>query len=274
MPSLANHPSTRFVKGLVLGDPGAGKTGGLTSLVKAGYDLWIADFDNLLGSLRTYVQKECPENLAHVHYQTFTDKMKGLDTPLMMQGSSMKVMPFVDGTPTAFIKGMKALTRWKTEDEDVDLAKLGEKSVVVVDSLTTLSAAAFRYVQAMNPAAKEPQTYYFAAQQMLINVINLLCSQQFETNVLVLAHIAYDKNHLDLTKGFPRSIGSALNEQIAAYFNCVLMVESQGSGQNVRRVIRTNSTGIVDLKNPVSFSVADTLPLESGLATFFSAVKA
>ena len=89
--------------------------------------------------------------------------------------------------------------------------------------------------------------------------------KSFKTNVLVLAHIDYDKNQFDLTKGFPRSVGSALNTQIAPFFNCVLMAENQ-------KVIKTQSTGIVDLKNPVSFRVDKELPLESGLATFFAAV--
>jgi hypothetical protein len=279
MPSISQHQSLDLVKGLVLGDAGAGKTGGLLSLVKAGYKLRIYDFDNLLGSLTQLVLKECPELADNVKFQTFTDKMKGVDMPLIMNGGSAKVMPFVSGTPDAFVRGLKQLNHWKYTDpeskEVEDLgnpAEWGKDTIVVIDTLTTVSAAAFRYAQAMNPAGKEQQAYYFSAQQMVTNLISLLCSKDFATNVLVLAHINYDKNHMEITKGFPRSIGSALNDQIAAYFNCVLAVESQGSGAAVKRQIRTNSTGIVDLKNPVSFKVPDTLPLETGLATFFKAV--
>lgn len=275
MPSLANHQSLQFVKALFLGDPGAGKTGGLTSLVAAGYALRIYDFDNLLGTLVQYVQKECPERAANVAFQTFTDKMKGVDVPVMMQGASVKVMPFIDGKADAFLRALKQLNHWKTESEDLGPpSDFGPGTVVVIDSLTSLSAAAFRYAQAMNPAAKEPQTYYFTAQQLITNTLALLCSEQFATNVIVIAHISYSKNHLELTKGFPRSIGAALNEQIAAYFNSVLLVESSGQGTTVRRNIRTNSTGIVDLKNPVAFKVPDSLPLSTGLADFFKAVKA
>ena len=275
MPSLSQHQSLKYIKALYMGDPGSGKTGSLVSLLKAGYKLRIYDFDNLLGSLVQYAQKDAPDKVSNVAFQTFTDKMKGLDVPVVMNGASMKVIPFVDGQPKAFADAMKQLNYWKTPAEDLGKPQdWGEDTVVVIDSLTTMAAACFRYVQYMNPSAREPQTYYFSAQQLLMQVIALLCSEQFHANVLVLAHIAYDQNQMNLTKGFPRSIGSALNQQIGAYFNCVLMCESSGSGERVKRVIRTNSTGIVDLKNPVSFKVPDTIPIESGLADFFKAVKA
>jgi hypothetical protein len=266
MPSLSSHPSLELIKGLYLGDSGAGKTGSLASLVKAGYKLRIFDFDNLLGTLVQYVNRTCPENIENISYQTFTDKMKGIDNPAMMQGKVLKVMPFVDGQPRAFPNALKQMNYWKTDDEDLGPpGKFGPDTIVVIDTLTTLASAAYRYCDAMNPLAGEPRTVYFAAQQMIVQVLALLASEQFATNVLVLAHIDYDKNQFDLTKGFPRSVGSALNTQIAPFFNAVLMAEG---GQ----WIKTRSTGIVDLKNPVSFRVEEKLPLESGLATFFAAV--
>lgn len=277
MSSLANRPSAQFIKGLVLGDSGAGKTGSLESLVRAGYDLRIYDYDNLLDPLASQIEArrsiygdKYDARLDSIKVQTFTDKMKGVSVPVVMNGGSAKVLPFTDGTPTAFVEGLKQLTHWKTAEEDLgDPAKWGPKSVVVIDTLTTLARAAYRYAQAMNPAAKETQTYYYTAQQLIMQVLSLLCSKQFETNVLVLAHVDYDKNHLDLTKGFPRSIGSALNSHIAAEFNTVLLVETVGS----KKVIKTASTGIVDLKNPISHRLpSGDLPIDSGLAAFFQAI--
>lgn len=276
MPSLDSHPSNEIVKGLYMGDPGSGKTGSLASLAQEGYKLRIWDYDNLLGSLISYLRKDeakYPESLKMVSYQTFTDKFKGSDMPLIMAGGNQVVQGFTQGTPDAYIKGLKQLNHWKAEGEDLgEPSKWGADTVVVLDSLTSMAQAAYRYCVAMNPMAKEPRTHYFSAQQLVMNLLYLLCSKDFNVNVLVLAHITYDKNHLEITKGFPRSIGSAISDTIAANFNCVLMAESQGSGTSVKRTIRTNSTGIVDLKNPVSFKIADSLPLETGLATFFKAV--
>lgn len=276
MPGIEQHQSLELVKGLVLGNAGAGKTGGLLSLVKAGYKLRIYDFDNLLTSLVQLVLKDCPERSGQVKFQTFTDKMKGVDMPLVMMGGAAKVMPFTDGSPDAFIRGLKQLNHWKTPDEDLGApATWGKDTIVVIDTLTSVADSAMRYAQAMNPGGKEQQAYYFSAQQMVINLIALLCSESFKTNVLVLAHIDYDKDKEgNILKGWPRAVGSALNTKIGAYFNCVLMVDAIGNGTNVRRQIQTNSTGLVDLKNPVSFKVAPVLPIETGLADFFKAVTA
>lgn len=266
MPGIESHPSLEFVKGLYLGDSGSGKTGSLASLVAAGYKLRIFDFDNLLGSLVQQVLRTCPERADLIRYQTFTDKLKGSDTPLVMNGKAMKVLPFLDGTPTAFINAMKQLTRWKDGEEDLGKpGEWGKETIVVIDTLTTMCDAAFRYCQGFNPAAAEVQATYFAAQQMVANVLSLLASEQFRTNVLVLAHIEYDKDQFEITRGFPRAVGSAMRTKIAPYFNCVLQIENQ-------KTIRTKPTGLIDLKNPVAFRVGDKLPIETGLADFFKAV--
>lgn len=265
MPSLEAHPSLEIVKGLYLGDAGAGKTGSLASLVAAGYKLRIYDFDNLLTPLVQYVMKDCPAKIGNVAYQTFTDKMKGPDSPGMMQGKVLKVMPFVEKAD-AFARAMKQLNYWKTPEEDLGKpGDWGPDVIVIIDTLTTMSESAFRYCEFLNPFGLEPQATYFAAQRMIVNALGMLTAEDFKPNVLVLAHIDYDKNQFNLTKGFPRSIGSALNTKIGGHFNCVLQAEDQ-------KFIRTKSTGIIDLKNPVSFRVPEKLPLESGLATFFKAV--
>lgn len=273
MGQLADQTSATLVKGLILGDGGAGKTSALLALIMAGYTLRIYDFDNLLKPLVELIRKYCPERINQVQVQTFTDKFKGLDVPVTMVGNSLKVMPNVSGTPKAYSNALKQLTHWKDGDEDLgDPGKWGDKTIVVIDSLTNAAAAAFRYVQAMNPGAREPQTYYFAAQTLIMNLIYLLCSEDFETHVLVLAHINYEKNDEgQLLKGFPKSIGSALNTSIATNFNTCLLVSKQGS----KRIIETKSTGLIDLKNPAVFAdLPDRLPSETGLATYFEAFNA
>lgn len=286
MPSLGEHESTEFVKGLLLGDPGSGKTGSLTSLVAAGYELYIYDFDNLMASLVQFVQHECPDKIDNVRYQTFTDKLKGVDLPMMMVGNSMKIMPNNDGTPKAYVNAMKQLTHWRDgEDDRGSPGDFGGNAVVVLDSLTTMSNAAMRYVQAMNPNGREPQAFYHAAQQLIMNCLQLLASKDFRANVLVLAHLSYTRRPankevadnmtqhevMELGKGFPRSVGSALNEIIAAHFNSALLIENV----NGRRKIKTKSTSLVDLKNPAPFKLdKEDLNISDGLARFFEAVRA
>lgn len=271
MPPLGEHKGTSVVKAIVLGDPGSGKTGSLTSLVDAGYKLRIFDCDNLLTVLGNYVMHTCPDKIGNVAYQTFTDEMKGSKDPVQMIGGRVDVRPFVNGVPKAFGRLMEQLTDWKDpKGENLGSPSTwGPDCVVVIDSLTTCAESAHRYVQGMNPLAKDPQANFFSAQQLVSNMLALIASEAFHTNVLVLAHIAYDKDDKgNKTKGYPRSVGSALNEKIGGYFNTVLQVEAQGP----KRVIRTKSTGIITLKNPADFKVKESLPLETGMAEFFQAV--
>lgn len=271
MPNFADDaPSSGLVKGLLLGDGGSRKTTSLQSLARAGYDLYIYDFDNLLTPLAKFLKEKAPEALGNVHYQTFTDKLKAADTPAIPDGKVLKIMPVTDGTPKAYSSAMKQLTKWTADGQSFDPGTLGPKAVVVIDTLTSAATAAYRYVQALNPLAKEQQTWFYGAQQLVMNLIQLLASEAFATHVLVLAHVDYREISEGLTKGFPKSIGSALHTSIANNFNSVLSISQEGKDY----FIRHNSTGVLDLKNPAPYSgLPDRLPFETGLADFFRAVQ-
>lgn len=272
MGKLTDHQGTKYMKGLIVGDPGTGKTGGLTSLVAAGYKLRIWDFDNLLTPLIKFIQRTCPDKIDNVRYQAFTDKLKGNANPVQMQGKNIYIPSPVDGIPKAYPAALSQFNHWKDKDEDLGIpAQWGADTFVIVDTLTTAARAAYRYVDAMNPTAADKRNIFFGAQQLVMNMLNLLASDSFNTNVLVLAHLDYETQN-DITKGFPKSIGGALKTEIASGFNCVFKFESFGQGAGVKRIIRTNPDGIVELKNPVSFAVPDTLPIETGLATLVKAV--
>lgn len=269
MPSLSTLSSNKPLKILYLGDPGSGKTGSLDALVPK-FKLRIIDFDNLLESLFQMVKKNHPEFLDNVQYQTFTDDLKVPNVPIMNAGGSVNAVPFYNGTPKAFINAIKATDEWEDKSKPTEW---DTTHVLVVDSLSSMSQAAFRYAWAMDPMVKDKRQVYRNAQQLVLNVVQLLGSEKIKCHVILIAHIDYQSNEFNMTKGFARTIGSALRDQIADKFNCVLMAQSVGSGTAVRREIKTVSTGIVDLKNPVSFAVKDPLPLETGLADFFAAVR-
>ena len=113
------------------------------------------------------------------------------------------------------------MTRWRTEDEDFgDPGTWGEDTVVVIDSLTSLSQAAYRYAMAMNPMAMDGRTYYGTAQSLqILNPPDAPSfSEQMAVNVIVIAHIDYRENQLEIIKGFPRTVGEALNSQVGGYF--------------------------------------------------------
>jgi len=244
---------------MLIGYSGAGKTGALTSLVEAGYKLFILDFDNGLDSLVIQCRKRCPDKLENIQFVSLRDKIKGTQSG-----------PILDGMPTAFTRAMQLLDRWKDGDKDFGKpSDFGEDSVVVIDSLTFLSEAAFNWATALNPSAKDKRQIYGAAQEAIENAIALLTSDSFKTNVIVTSHIKFIDQPDGTTKGFPTAVGNALSPKLPAYFNNVALCETKGAGQSASRVIRTISTGLVDVKSPASFTMPAELPIGTGLADFF-----
>jgi hypothetical protein len=97
----------------------------------------------------------------------------------------------------------------------------------------------------------------------------MLTSASFKCNVVVLSHIDWQSRPDGTMKGFPASIGSALNSTIPAYFECMVLAHVAGG----KRIIQTIPSALVDLKNPAAFKMAATLPVETGLAGFFETLK-
>lgn len=259
MPSLTQHQSNSYTKMLLEGDSGSGKTGALTSLVAAGYLLRVLDMDNGLETLKTYASKDCPANLGSVEFRTLRDRYKASASG-----------PVIDGQPKAFIDALKMLDKWKYDDVDLGPpATWGPEAILVVDSLTFLSDAAFAWAQAINVGAKDPRQWYGQAQDAIEKVLALLTSPSFETNVIVISHIKYVEREDGTTKGYPTSVGSALSPIIPRYFNSVALCQTKGG----RRTLQTQATAMIDLKNPKPFSMAKEYPIESGLADFFAVLR-
>lgn len=264
MPSLANHQSNEFTKLLIEGDSGTGKTGSLASLVKAGYSLRILDMDNGLDVLKAYIVQECPDKLDSVEFRTLRDKRKAT-----AEG------PIIDGQPKAFINAIKMLDRWKYDDVDLGVpGEWGPSAILVLDSLTMLSDAAFDWREPLTPRGKsgdyDKRATYGDAQKAIEDVLALLTSENFRTNVIVISHIKYIDNPDGTKKGYPTSVGSALSPRIPTYFNSVAQCETTAGG---KRKIKTVATALIDLKNPKPFAMAPSYPIESGLADFFAVLR-
>lgn len=260
MPSLDQLISTGPLKIILMGDSGTGKTGSLVSLVQAGYKLRILDFDSGLHVLALKIRELCPELIDNVQYRTLDDKYEA-------NASGFTVKPF------AWIEACKMINKWKYKDKDgteVDLGtpwSWGPDHILVIDSLSFMSDAAFNWAEAMNPGAKDRRNLYFQAQEAIEKMLAELKAETYFTNVIVIAHIKYMTRDDGMTKGYPTSVGSALSPNIPKYFNSMLQVVTKKDG----RKIQTASSALVDLKNPAAFS--EELPLETGLAQFFAKLK-
>lgn len=172
------------------------------------------------------------------------------------------------------------LDSWKyTSDkgEAIDLGKpseWGDDVVLVLDSLTFFADAAFAWSEIMTGGAQggkmDRRAIYGNAQNAVEKVLALLTAEAFHPNVVVMTHIRYQELPDGTTKGLPTAVGSALGPVIPRYFNSVALCSTGPGG---KRTIQTVSSGLVDLKNPASFKMAPSLPVETALADFFKTVK-
>jgi hypothetical protein len=258
MPSLSAHQSNDFVKLLLTGDSGSGKSGALASLVAAGYKLRILDMDNGLDPLKTFVLRECPDRIDNVEFRTLRDDVKTTTTGIKPD------------KPKAFATAMKMLDNWKYDDVDLgDPGEWGPDCIVVLDSLSFFSDSAFDWAESLNPTAKDPRQWFYTAQQMVEGALSLLTSGSFKTNVIVTAHVRYSNTDDGGQKGYPNAIGSALGPTIPRYFNHWAQCQNKAG----KRTIQTAATATFDLKNSRPFEMEKTYDLSDGLAKFFAVLR-
>lgn len=266
MPSLSDHQSNDFVKLCLIGDAMSGKTGSLVSLVKAGYKLFIEDYDNKLDILGMMVQRECPEMIENVQFVSLRDKRKS--TPLG---------PVIDGPPKAFIRGTELIDHWKGKEADgtvYDFGKpkdWGSDCIFVIDSLSRMCDAAYDFREPLTPRGKggdfDARAVYGDAQDAIESNLAHLTSENFKTNVIVVAHVLYMDMPDGSKKGYPVGVGKALSPKIPTYFPGMVYYTNVSG----KRMIQTNSTPLIDLANPKPFELNKAMPIETGLATFFEA---
>ena len=269
------------VRMLIVGYPGAGKTGALASLANAGYKIRLIDFD---GNYLPLLKFTKPEFLPNIDIQTFEDKLR----------SGMKFIE-TEGIPTAFANALKALDRWKYTDVDgteVDLGRSkdwGCDTIVVVDGMTGMGSASFRRVQNMlnkTPLNTTQQVWGIAmAEQDAF--VEKLTSAQNAFHVIVLSHlkmispkeaskdaedgakeIARQQMELIPTRLFPSALGHQLPQNIGGHFPTLVLIEPEYKGTTVRRVIRTIPRPELDIKLPAN--MPDKLDISDGLAKIFA----
>lgn len=254
MPSLSDHEKSRFVKTLFVGNSGAGKTGALTSLVEAGYDIRILDFDNGLDALIHHM-KEKKLDLSKVQFMDFRDQVKMTAT-----GSALK------GGAKAYPQALAALEKW---EDGSDPSEWGDNTVCVIDSLTNVGRAAFWWAKTASPTVKDPRQWYNAGQDLLMDLLANVTSEAFQCHVIVISHLVTATDASGLMKQFTSSLGKAKGPIIPSFFNTMLLSEMK----NKKRLIHTVPTRLLDLKNPAPSIIAETYPMETGLAEIFKLLR-
>ena len=277
MATLTQHQSQDRSKLMIVGDNGTGKTSLLASLARAGYRLFIQDFDDGLDIMAMLLQDE-PEALERVHYVTLKDRFK------FKNGS-----PIVS-EPKAFSQSMKLLNKWVDPDTGEDFGSVedwGPNDVLVVDSATFQGKAALNYTLWKNGRLEKPKRIqdWGDAIERQETMFALVTDDAIKCNVVVMAHLAQQSNDKDeddeeqgttvqgTTKRYPTVLGKKLPPQVGSYFNTVVQTKSKGAGTKTRRVIQTTPDPDVDVKVPVISGLPNELPVADGLPKLFNMLQ-
>lgn len=257
MPKMSQHKAATIAKMLILGDSGAGKTSSLISLVEAGYKLRIIDLDSGLDILSHLIKQRCPDKIDNVEFVSLRDTYKA------------KGAAALKPTPKTWVELSKLLGEW---EDGTKPEEWGGEYILVIDSLTAAGKAALSWATGMNPTAKDRRQHYGAAQESIDNMLDLLTSSEFNTNLIIITHVKMIENDQGLVKEVPTAVGTSLSTQMGKYFNTIVNVSKSGSGEKVRREIRTVPTATMDLKssNP---SVKPKFDHETGLAELFAELR-
>jgi hypothetical protein len=266
----------RPVKLIVASDSGGGKTGAIASLCEMGLSVRVADLDNNSGILRglvtdassPYVKRDptVGRRLTSVIPMTET---RGL------QNGKLGVIK-----ATAWDKLRSSLECWKDSAQDLGpITSWTVNDVLVLDTFTRASRAAMNYHLMINGRLNQkPSLYDFGdAQGLLRSLLEIITAEEVQCNVIVNCHIDYGETKSGVPTEFPMSIGNALGPEIATYFGSLLKLENQkrlvAGKQEMLRVFKTVPTGPLGVKNASPYGVPGDLPIETGLADYFKAVR-
>jgi AAA domain len=277
------------VRAMLVGYPGAGKTGALAPLVDAGFKLRVLDFDGNMEPVFSFVKD--PAKLANVDIIALEDKLR--NGQKFLEASDIMIN-------SAFKRGLDMMDEWKYKEADGIEVNLGrsrdwsQDTIVVLDSLTSMGQSAFRRVQALlnKTPVNTTQAVWGIAQSEQENFIDRLTSKVNRFHVIVMAHLVMigpkdiEKDDSDLTKDlkertaqlvptrlFPSALGMKLPPKIGGHFSTLLRVEPKYSaGGQVKRIIRTLPQPELDVKLPAP-NIPAELPIEDGMLTIFRALS-
>lgn len=290
MPTLDQHPSFQRVKMALIGDSSSGKTGALASLVNdealtelfvertgEAQELFIIDLDDGLDPLRQYVQ---PEHYERVHFKTIKEPMR------ITKGGQLRPRD-----PAIQMRVLEVLDQWKDGDENYGpISDWGPNRILVIDPFTAYGVGILRWVRVLNnryAVLQREGKDFGPAQELEHEFFDLLFDVRIKCSVVVTSHINYQEAYGEAPeivvgkgkdgeivtekeeRGYMMALGKKNPPIIGRHFNTIVMAKATLTGREVKRVIRTQSTAIVQLKNPFEKELPVELPLATGLAEIF-----
>lgn len=279
MPRFDSYNASGPIKMLYMGHTGSGKTGSLISLASAGYNVRILDLDKGVQILSDYVlnaQSPYRKPKPGLWDQALADTV-GQRLSFVSIDEDVSIIrnePVPKGT--GWGKAMAQLAKWQDGDLDLgDVQSWTDRDVLVIDGLSRLSQMAMNYGLKMagRLTSRIEQGDWYSGQAAIERFLTFLYSSAIPCNVIMICHIAVIEMESGPTRGFPQSLGKALGPKIGQYFNHALLAQASGQGEAVKRVIKTNTSGIIELKSAAPLRVKSEYDLAFGLAEYFRDVK-
>ena len=271
------------IKMIYMGHSGAGKTGSLASLAATGYNVRILNLEKGIEILAGYARDPRSPYLKPNPGHWTAEQIKGLASRL----SYVTI-----DEPVHVIKGPKGaelipkgemwgkvseqLNDWKDGPGSLgNIDTWGSNDVLVIDSLTRLAQAAFNFQLKLGGRlnTRPEQADYGLAQRSVLRLLELFYSDSVKCNIVIICHIKYIETEAGPTRGFPETVGSAISPKVGQYFNHALLAKSSGSGDATKRVILTNTSGMIELKSAAPLQVKSEYDLSTGLGDYFHDVR-
>lgn len=288
MPSLSEYNSSA-IRVLNVGKPGAGKTGGLISILIDDPEarLFICNFDRgnigtLAGVARHDPKTGAPRDPAlvsrllsrQIFYHNFQDKIDTVNGVVM-----------VTGTPTAFSSVGKKLKNWGPPfPEGKGIAEAGPKDWLILDSVSAMGEAALRYALSVSGRLnrRPEQSDWGDAINRLAMFLEMFNDPDLAFNVMAITHVRFvgdleagtdDKGRAKELDMVPNALGQKLPQEIGRYFNNIIETRVVGEGPGARRVIYTRNPGGLVLRSSAPGAVKPEYDLYDGMAKWVRDVR-
>lgn len=221
MPNLSDYGGNTSTKLLITGESGSGKTSTLATLVKAGYEVFVADCDNGLSVLRNYLT---PEEITKVRYLSFRDKADGKPKAWQSLRETLITKGWIDGT-----ENYGKIDSW------------GPERVLVIDSLSLAGKAALNFVLNQNNQPLDGRVSpgeWGDAGRAIENLIQHITGEHIKCSVVVLTHLRYlEDESSGIVNAYPSCLGAALPTIIPRYFNDWFFIKRAKDGVPTLRTI-------------------------------------
>lgn len=273
MTGIADLQDSSYLRIILEGDSGAGKTGCLASLVAAGYKLNLLDLESKLDILVEYLTNPNSPYIPKLK-KLGLDNREKLNTYVdaVTITEEMHMLPTGRTVPRqvkAWAEIAKTMNEWPQRGKP---SEWGQDTFLVIDSLSAASDYAMWYVQSMNNRSGADFKGYDwmrdlgEAQRLIERFLMLICSENFHCHVILITHLSSigeretgvianpvdDKMQVDpnvVVRQFPAALGKALSPRIPRRFSNIILAEHEGPKRRLYTV--PNGSAVVKASAPL-----------------------